>query len=175
MAYAASTTMKTQAGALRNLWRGIIRESALPLRAGLEAGRSSSKERTILSNAERSPGRGSLHEPDPHLPVMRCQLVRLSERTAAACAGTGEPTGGMDALELPPHAAADGCPLSCWGKPRSCGMMMPLARNHRLRQVGARPQNDGKTGGLQIAEPPSVLAGAETTEGPPGLPMKGFV
>jgi hypothetical protein len=39
--------------------------------------------------------------------------------TAAACGGTGQPTGGMDALELPPNAATDCCRLSISAKHRS--------------------------------------------------------
>jgi len=59
-----------------------------------------SKERVVLSPSERRPGRRSVHEPDPHLPVVWRELLRLPGRAAASRAGTGRPPRGMDAVEL---------------------------------------------------------------------------
>ena len=47
-----------------------------------------------------------VHDADPHLPVMRRQLVRLSDGVAAPCPGTGGQPRGVDALELPRDAGS---------------------------------------------------------------------
>jgi len=41
-----------------------------------------------------------LSEADPHLSAGWRELVRVSERVAAACGRTGRKTGGLDAVEL---------------------------------------------------------------------------
>ena len=89
----------------------FLRQAGAPLdnnlvERALKTSGAASKELLILSDSERSPGGRPVHEPDPHLPVMWRQLVRLPDRTAAACPGTGCQPGGMDALELPRHPAA---------------------------------------------------------------------
>src|SRR5271165_5671610 len=55
-------------------------------RESTEAGGSPSQECAVLSHPERSAGRRSVHEPDPHLPVMRRELLRLPGRAAAPSA-----------------------------------------------------------------------------------------
>src|SRR5664280_3618215 len=76
-------------------------------RESTEAGGSPSQECAVLSHPERSAGRRSVHEPDPHLPVMRRELLRLLGRAAAPRQGTGRPTRGMDAMELSRDSGAD--------------------------------------------------------------------
>jgi hypothetical protein len=46
------------------------------------------------------------HEPDPHLPVMRCQSVRLPDGVATTYSGSGDTSFVLDALELPRGAGA---------------------------------------------------------------------
>jgi hypothetical protein len=58
------------------------------------------KERPVLPHPEWGAGRRSVHEPDPHLPVMWRELLRLPGRVAASRPGTGRPARGMDAVEL---------------------------------------------------------------------------
>ena len=70
-----------------------------------------SKERPVLSHSERGAGRRPVHEPDPHLPVMWRQLLRLSDRVATPRPGTGRLSHGMDALELSRDSGAN-CSVS---------------------------------------------------------------
>jgi YD repeat-containing protein len=89
----------------------FLRKAGAPLDNNLvestEAGGSPSQECAVLSHPERSAGRRSVHEPDPHLPVMRRELLRLPGRAAAPRQGTGRPTRGMDAMELSRDSGAD--------------------------------------------------------------------
>ena len=65
------------------------------------------KNALVLSHSERRPGRRSVHEPDPYLPVMRRQLLRLPGRVAAPRPGTGRLPRGMDAVELSRDSGTD--------------------------------------------------------------------
>ena len=75
------------------------------------------KNALVLPLAEWRPSRRPVHEPDPHLPVMRRQLLRLSDRAAAPCPGTRRLPLGLDALEL-----------SRYPRPNCRGMMKPTGR-----------------------------------------------
>ncbi len=79
---------------------GIIRESALPLRKGHQTRGVASQECAVLSDPKRSRGGRPIHESDPHLRVMRHQLVRVSNRVAAPRSRAGSQAGRVDALEL---------------------------------------------------------------------------
>ena len=57
--------------------------------------------------SERRPGWRSVHEPDPHMPIMWCELLRLPGRAAASRPGTGRPPRGMDAVELSRDSGTD--------------------------------------------------------------------
>ena len=84
--------------------RGPIGQQSL--RARFKAGGAASEECFVLPDAERGRGGRPVHDADPHLPVMRRQLVRLSDGVAAPCPGTDGQPCGVDALELPPDAGA---------------------------------------------------------------------
>ena len=93
-----------------------------PRRKGIEAGGPAPEERLVLSDAERGAGRRPVHEPDSHLPVVRRQLVRLPDRTAAARPGTGGQPGGVDAVELPRDAGRGWSMMNpAWPKRIDCG------------------------------------------------------
>jgi hypothetical protein len=94
-------------------WKALttfLREAGAPLDNNLgersQAGGVAPQE-CVLQDATRGRGGRPVHDADPHLPVMWCQLVRLPDRTAAACAGTGGQPGGVDAVELPRDAGAE--------------------------------------------------------------------
>ncbi len=74
------------------------------LRACLEEGDSTSEEFTLLPEPEWRRHRGPLHEPHPHLRVLRGQSLRLLERATATRQRARRELGGLDALELPPNA-----------------------------------------------------------------------
>jgi transposase len=90
-------------------WKGLtafLREPGAPLdnnicERALKRAVLHRKKRIVLPHAERRAGGRSVHEPDPHPPVVRSQLIRLSYGTAAPCTGTRNQAGGMDAVELP--------------------------------------------------------------------------
>src|SRR5437868_656358 len=84
--------------------RGIIRQSALSLRTRSQAGGAAPEECVVLSDAARGRGGRPVYDADPHLPVMWRQLVRLPDRTAAACPGTDGQSRSVDAVELPREA-----------------------------------------------------------------------
>ena len=54
------------------------------LRAGVEEGDPSSEECPVLQDLPRRPCRRRLHEPDPHLRILRGQSVRLPDRAGAS-------------------------------------------------------------------------------------------
>ncbi len=72
-------------GYLLRHWQPLtlfLRKAGAPLdnnivERSLEAGGSPSKECAVLSHPERGAGRRSVHEPDPHMPAMRRELLRL--------------------------------------------------------------------------------------------------
>ena len=51
------------------------------LRAGVEAGHPAPQERPVLQDLPRRPRRRRVHEPDPHLRVVRSESLRLPDRT----------------------------------------------------------------------------------------------
>jgi hypothetical protein len=104
-------------------WRPLtlfLREAGAPLdnnivERALKRAVLASQERIVLPHAERGRRGGSVHEPDPYLPVMRGQLVRVPDRVAAPRPRTGGESYRLDALELSGHAAArsTGGVISC--------------------------------------------------------------
>jgi hypothetical protein len=95
-------------GYLLRHWKPLtlfLRKAAAPLdnnirRKGLETGDFTSKERTVLSHPAWCAGRRSVHEPDPHMPIMWRELLRLPGRAAASRPGTRRLSRPMDAMEL---------------------------------------------------------------------------
>jgi transposase len=91
-------------------WKGLtlfLREARAPLdnnlvERALKRSCATPQERIVLSDPERGAGRRPVHELDSHRRVVRCQLVRLPNRTAP---GTGGQPGGVDAVELPRDAS----------------------------------------------------------------------
>ena len=69
------------------------------LRTRFEAGGAAPEECVVLPDAARGRGGRPVHDADPHLPVVRRQLVRLSDGAAAPCPGTGGPPGPMPRLQ----------------------------------------------------------------------------
>ena len=57
----------------------------------------------------RTRGRGFVHDPDPHLPVVWRQCFRVLDRATAPCARTGGQPSGVDAVELSRGAGARTC------------------------------------------------------------------
>jgi hypothetical protein len=70
-------------------------------REKLETGGSSPEKRVVITHPERCASRRLVSEPDSHRRAVRCQLVRPSNRTAAARPGTGGQSRRVDAVELP--------------------------------------------------------------------------
>jgi len=71
-----------------------------------QEGHPAQEERFILQDPKRRLGRRCLHEPDPHVRVVRRQSVRLSGGTAATRRRDRGESSRMDALELSGHTRA---------------------------------------------------------------------
>ena len=56
--------------------------------------------RRVLPHPERGAGRRSVPEPDPHLPIVWRELLRLPGRAAAPRLETGRLSHAVDAMEL---------------------------------------------------------------------------
>src|SRR6266700_7590090 len=87
--------------AVPQLRRGIIRQSALSVRASPETGGVAPQECPVLPHDERCAGRRPVHEPDSYLRSERRELVRLSGGTTAPSQRVGGQPVRMDAVELP--------------------------------------------------------------------------
>ena len=70
------------------------------LRTGVEDGDPASQELLVLQDPSRRPRGRHLYEPDPHLPTLRSESLRLPHGTGAAREGSGREARGLDALEL---------------------------------------------------------------------------
>src|SRR6266849_6141954 len=124
--------------AVQQLRRGIIRQSALCLRTGVEEGDPAQEKCLVLPHDQWSPRRRSFHEPDSHCRTVRRKSVRLSHGVTAASPRTGASARELDALELP------GKPCSGDGYCRLSGKFM------RLRMLAASSQFITEIDGLDI-------------------------
>ena len=88
------------------------------------------KNAFCLQDAARGRGGRPVYDADPHLPVMRRQLVRLSDGVATPCPGTDGQPRGVDAVELPPDAGAAWRMMNpAWPKRILYGRVGRISRN----------------------------------------------
>ena len=111
-----------------------------PGRKSAETSGPASQERVVLPDAERGAGGRPVHEPDPHLPALRRQLVRLPDGVAAPRPGTGGQSRGVDAVELPRDAGAGWSMMNlCLAeKDRTSAMLGVTLRNGRQTGLSRR-------------------------------------
>ena len=151
-------------------WKALtlfLREAGAPAgqqhrRKSPEAGGPAPQECAVLPDAERGAGGRPVHEPDPHLPVVRRQLVRLPDRAAAARPGTGGQPGGVDAVELPRDAGAG------WSMMNLC-----LAEKDRLRPWSdEHSEMAAKRASAKAKSEQRFWPGTETGENVPRRPVR---